>query len=187
MRLVEQAHKALEPVLESGDIAIDATVGNGYDTTFLAQQVGPSGHVYGFDIQPLALEVAAMVLKTRKCDTWCSLALASHENMLDLIPRDHLGKVAAAMFNLGYLPHGDKALVTQPDSTARALHACLSLLKSGGVISILSYRGHPGGMDEFKRVQSWIHTHHKEVSILKQQDSNHPESTGPFLWLLQKK
>lgn len=186
MRLVEQAHEALRAFLKAGDIVIDATVGNGYDTTFLAQQVGPSGSVYGFDIQPLALEVAGMVLKTRKCDAWCFLKLASHENMLELIPKKHQGKIAAAMFNLGYLPHGDKALVTQPESTARALDACLQLLKNEGVISILSYRGHPGGMDEFKRVQTWIGTHEDEVRILIQQNSKHPESVGPFLWLLQK-
>lgn len=36
-------------------IVVDATCGNGNDTLFLAEQV-PEGHVYGFDIQDLALE-----------------------------------------------------------------------------------------------------------------------------------
>lgn len=185
MRLVEQAHEELKAFLNSGDIAVDATVGNGYDTTFLAQEVGPSGHVYGFDIQPMALEVATMVLKTRKCADWCTLELSSHERMLESLSQLQ-GKIAVIMFNLGYLPHGDKALVTKPASTLLALNAGLQLLKSDGVISILSYRGHIGGPEEFATVQSWIKDT-KTIKVLLEQDSAHPESSGPFLWLLQKR
>lgn len=187
MRLVEQAQEELKAFLNPGDITIDATVGNGYDTTFLAQQVGPTGHVYGFDIQPLALEVATVVLKTRKCLPWCKLMQASHEEMLQHLPPELHGRVSAMMFNLGYLPHGDKTLVTKPESTFAALQASLKLLKPGGMISILSYRGHPGGLEEFEKVQYWISTRKGDVCILKQQDSDHPGSIGPFLWLLQKR
>ncbi len=37
-----------------GDIVIDATMGNGHDTQFLAELVGENGHVYAFDIQESA-------------------------------------------------------------------------------------------------------------------------------------
>ncbi len=42
-----------------GDKAIDACCGNGNDTVLLAELVGPTGHVWGFDIQALAIENTA--------------------------------------------------------------------------------------------------------------------------------
>ena len=56
--LVQEAHKLVAANLTPGGIAIDATVGNGHDTVFLAEQVGSGGKVYGFDIQQTALESA---------------------------------------------------------------------------------------------------------------------------------
>ncbi len=41
--------------MEPGDFVIDATMGNGHDTAFLAELVGPSGEVFAFDIQKEAL------------------------------------------------------------------------------------------------------------------------------------
>ena len=40
---------------KEGDYVVDATIGNGYDTLFLAKLVKESGHVFGFDIQEQAL------------------------------------------------------------------------------------------------------------------------------------
>ena len=56
MRVTEKAHAELDKILQCGDFAIDATLGNGYDTQFLAQKVGTSGHVYAFDIQKQSIE-----------------------------------------------------------------------------------------------------------------------------------
>ena len=55
MRLTEAAHRILFPRMTPGDRAVDATVGNGHDTVFLARAVGEHGKVYGFDIQSGAL------------------------------------------------------------------------------------------------------------------------------------
>ena len=54
--LVSVAHNLIRDKLRPGDIAIDATVGNGHDTVFLVEQVSPSGKVYGFDIQQAAID-----------------------------------------------------------------------------------------------------------------------------------
>ena len=40
------SHQLLKEVLQPGDLAVDATMGNGHDTLFLAQLVGRTGHVY---------------------------------------------------------------------------------------------------------------------------------------------
>ena len=48
-------------------------------------------------------------------------------------------------FNLGYLPGGDKTIITVPKTTELALQAASSIVSSGGLISVLVYIGHPGG------------------------------------------
>jgi len=187
MRLVDIAHQWIQPYLSEGCIAIDGTVGNGYDTSFLAEGVGRSGTVYGFDLQAMAIEVATMVLKTKRCFPQCRLIQAGHETMVEHLPNKVMGQISVIMFNLGYLPHGDKTVITQPGSTVKALDQCLQFLKPEGVISILSYRGHDGGLAEFQAVRTWIDDNEPSVSVLRVQDSEHPGSTGPFLWMLQKR
>ena len=44
-----------------GDYAVDATLGNGHDTCFLAEIVGDSGKVFGFDIQKKRLKAQQLV------------------------------------------------------------------------------------------------------------------------------
>lgn len=63
-RILPYARQLLEKAVSPGDIVIDATLGNGHDTVFLADLVGPNGRVYGFDIQ----EEAVLNTKTRLAD-----------------------------------------------------------------------------------------------------------------------
>ena len=50
------AHRFVKSVVQEGDCCVDATVGNGYDTEFLAKLVGETGKVLGFDVQKQAIE-----------------------------------------------------------------------------------------------------------------------------------
>ncbi len=50
MSVLSFAHKLISERLTLGDRAIDATVGTGADTLFLAKATGARGEVYGFDI-----------------------------------------------------------------------------------------------------------------------------------------
>ena len=61
--IVHWSHVAIAEVMESGDLAVDLTAGNGNDTLFLARMVGPTGTVVAFDIQPQALETARTLLE----------------------------------------------------------------------------------------------------------------------------
>ena len=45
------AARYMEDILREGDVAVDATMGNGGDTAFLCKLVGKTGHVYAFDVQ----------------------------------------------------------------------------------------------------------------------------------------
>jgi 16S rRNA C1402 N4-methylase RsmH len=124
--LVNVAHNHIREVLRPGDIAIDATVGNGHDTLFLVGQVNPSGRVFGFDIQQAAIDSTWLKAKAQGDGSPSSeiltLMQASHADMDDKIPRQYHGNISAVMFNLGYLPGGDKRIITRTDSTLTALN-----------------------------------------------------------------
>ena len=53
--------------LKEGDVAVDFTMGNGHDTEFLSKTVGPTGHVFAFDVQEMALASTSEHLKETGC------------------------------------------------------------------------------------------------------------------------
>ena len=150
------AHQLVKERLHPGDRAIDATVGNGNDTLFLAEQAGRQGLVYGFDIQQGALDRTRerFTRSGRSMDN-VQLILDSHARMAEHIaPVDH-GRIAAAMFNLGYLPGADTSIITTAASTIPALNAALALLRPRGILTIVLYPGHEGGNAEASAVEAW--------------------------------
>lgn len=149
---VKFVHSVLQNTVRPGDIAIDATMGNGHDTLFLANLVGETGHVHAFDILEQALEKTSARLQ----DAGVSHAVlhhAGHETMRDHLPVESHGQVAAAMFNLGYLPGSDKTTITCGETSCRAMDAAFSLLRPGGIISMVLYVGHEGGPEEAQAVE----------------------------------
>ena len=172
--LTQLAHELLAEHLQPGDIAIDATAGNGHDTLFLARRVGPTGEVHAYDIQAEALQETRRRVQEAGCDAWVRLHPGSHAQLLPTLQADCRGRVAAVVFNLGYLPGGDRHTTTQNDSTLAALEQALALLRPGGALSVLAYRGHPGGRDEARAVADWCD---------RQADLEHQvhESPGPVL------
>ena len=116
------ASQCLREALRPGDHAVDATMGNGQDTLLLAQLVGPTGRVDAFDIQPSALVKTRERLEEADCMAQARLHLAGHETMADAVR----GPVQAVVFNLGWLPGGDKEITTRVETTRRALEASLA-------------------------------------------------------------
>ncbi|WP_031432723.1 class I SAM-dependent methyltransferase [Methylomarinum vadi] len=154
--LPETAHRLIEKRLRNGDIAIDATLGNGHDTLFLARHVGTEGHVYGFDIQSHALDSTRARLTQARLIANVTLFHASHADMVSFIPPEQQGRIQAVMFNLGYLPGSDKTVITRAESTLTALGAACEALAPAGVMTILAYPGHAGGDLETEQVQQWL-------------------------------
>lgn len=147
MPLTEIAHQKIRSVIRPGDVAIDATVGNGHDTLFLATCVGPEGCVYGFDVQPEALSATLQRVNSAGLHN-VHLIHRSHAELLSALPERLLASVRVVMLNLGYLPGGNKKVTTQAESTTAAIQAGLSLLNAGGIMTILAYVGHAGGSEE---------------------------------------
>ena len=147
-RLTIAASSWLEEALFEGAFAVDCTVGNGYDTVFLAHRVGPTGKVIGFDVQKAAIGSAREVLKFVGSIDRVTLILDSHSNMEKYLSAGM--KIHGAMFNLGYLPRGDHEIITRPETTIPAIRIVLARLAPGGRLTVLAYRGHPGGVVEYE-------------------------------------
>ncbi len=143
-KITELAHLFLRLNVKEGDRVIDATAGNGVDTLFLADLVGKSGHVYAFDIQRDALSITGNKLIENGIGDRVTLIHDNHEK-LGLYVKD---QVAAVIFNLGFLPGGDKAKTTKSETTLNSLSKALPLLKGGGLAVLVLYPGHGEGKTE---------------------------------------
>ncbi len=175
------AQQRLAAVIKPGDAVVDATVGNGHDTLFLARQVGATGQVWGFDVQARALAATRELLQTHGLAASVRLLNTGHQDLARSLPASLDGRLAAVMFNLGYLPGSDKRITTQPVTTIAALDASLGWLRPGGVISLLVYRGHHGGQHEADAVLAWLQAH----TAAGMQVETIP-SPGPVLYLAGK-
>lgn len=153
--ITQAVHTHLASIIQEGDRVIDATVGNGHDTLFLARIIGNDGHLYGFDIQEQAIINSLENLAAHQLASRATLLQKSHEFMDDYIPSREHGRIKSIVFNLGYLPGSDKSITTRPESTLSALDVALNLLSKDGIISILAYTGHPGGANECNAVKRW--------------------------------
>ena len=182
--LSQQAHEILEKFLNKKDIVIDATCGNGYDSLFLSRQVSSLGRVYSFDVQQRAIEATFQRLQRENAIAPLTLTLAGHERMLDYIVKEDYGQIKAVMFNLGYLPHSDKHIMTTPKTTLAALKHAQSILAPSAIMTILVYSGHEGGSDECQTVQTWCAKLSDEfdVEILH---SIRPNMTTPQLFVVR--
>jgi Putative rRNA methylase len=184
--LLQHAHLILESHLNNGDIAIDATAGNGHDSLFLVQQVQPEGLVYCFDIQPAAIQSTHNRLCAADLRQFALLNQHSHAQMSEDIAPEHHGNIKAIMFNLGYLPHGDKSIITQADSTLQALNSALDLLAQNGILTILAYPGHQGGECETLQVTNWCYQLNPENFSVQLINSAEHKDSAPRLFVLQK-
>ncbi len=186
MRLTEKVHHILTNHLKEGDRAIDATAGNGYDTLFLAEQVGPSGKVIAIDIQDCAIRSTREKLESAGLIDRVRLVTDDHAVALKKLTASNRGKVAAITFNLGYLPGSDKSIQTRAESTEEPLAASIQLLTPGGYLCVTAYRGHSGGTSEAEAVEAFMRKSQKEGNAV---DCYEPESSNspPVLWVLRKR
>jgi len=188
MRLTEQVHSQLTALLRPGDRVIDATAGNGHDTLALAERVGPSGKVIAIDRQPAAIEATRVRLTAADCLNQCTFIEGDHADILNTLIPGFKTCVAAIIFNLGYLPGGEKNIITSPATTLPALDAARLLIRPGGLLLVTAYRGHPGGMEEATQVASWMQSQHSsEWSIESRETTTRAaKRIPPILWIARK-
>lgn len=193
-RIVSWSHQLLCEVLEHGDLAVDLTAGTGQDTLVLAEAVGTEGQVVAFDLQAEALEQTTLrlqqhdfIVKSVADDTEVTRAFgvylvhACHSSINKIITHP----VKAIIANLGYLPGGDKALITRPDSTLSALNQSLELLSAGGRLAVTVYPSHQGGEEEGQAVDRFFNNLPREKWLaLSMRVANRDEA--PYLLVAER-
>ena len=179
---VALTHFFLRERVRPGDRVVDATCGNGKDTLLLAELVGPAGRVWGFDIQEEAIVRTGKLLAETGHAARVTLVHAGHERLAEVVA----GPLRAVVFNLGYLPGGDPAVVTDPANTRAALEQAAALLAPGGQILIALYTGHPGGKEEEEALLRWAaELPPLTFNVWQQRQLNRPP-TAPYLILVEK-
>lgn len=181
-RVIQYAQTLLKMSVSEGDIAVDATAGNGYDTLFLANLVGDDGYVYAFDVQKEAVDATLHRLLDNALEHRAIVLKDGHENVEKYVHKP----VAAAIFNLGYLPGSNHEIVTQPNTTIQAIESLLKLLKIGGIIVLVVYHGHEGGKEERDEVIQFVsELPQKHVHVLRYEFINQ-KNDPPFIIALEK-
>lgn len=185
--VLDFAHALAADAVSAGDVAVDATVGNGHDTAFLAEQVGASGRVFGVDVQTEAIRQTRSRLDAAGCGEWVTLIPGSHDALAAHVPEAHHGAVSAVTFNLGYLPGADHDVITRPETTIPALDAAVALLRPGGVVTVVVYTGHDGGPRESDAVRAWAETRpQSDLQVLIYRFLNQ-RNAPPYLIAVEKR
>lgn len=179
------SHDLIKQTVSEGDYAIDATLGNGHDTLFLAELVGATGKVFGFDIQKEAIESSKERLEQHNLLQQVEFIHAGHEQMASYFPEDQQASVV--MFNLGYLPKGDKNIVTKAETTVAAIKQALSLIKKDGFVSIMVYYGHPGTNGEKEAVDELVRAIPQENYEVLSYKFVNQINNPPYLYLIKRK
>lgn len=142
LELLAFSKQFIKEHINEDSVVADFTMGNGHDTQWLCSLV-PQGHVYAFDVQEKAVDNTRARLEECGYDNY-ELFLDSHANCESYIKCE----IDAGMFNLGWLPGGDKSIHTLRESTIPAVMSAIKLLKKGGLITINVYPGHAEGKCE---------------------------------------
>lgn len=194
LKQLEMAHWMLKDIIKTNDVVVDATMGNGYDTQFLAEL---GANVYAFDVQEEALnatekrlddagiknQIFEKNLSKLLTEPSVNLVLSGHEKLSEYVKEP----IKAAIFNLGYLPKTDKSVVTKADTTLTALDALTNQLVVGGRIAIMIYYGHEGGMEEKNAIIKWTSSlPQKDWEVTSYAPLNQIH-TPPILVLIEKR
>ena len=168
-----------ENYITETSVAVDATCGRGNDTLWLAKRCRK---VYAFDIQEEAVESTRILLET--AGETAEIICASHKEMRNYVSESP----DIIVYNLGYLPGGDKNITTDAEETLMALGHSLEILAVNGVLSVTMYPGHPQGAIEQELILVWA----KELDKSKfhcvfANMLNQSLAAPQILWITKKK
>lgn len=171
--LLHLNHTLIKSLIQKDDVVVDMTCGNGHDTEFLASL---ANLVYTFDIQLSALD------KTKE-------KLAHYENIQYIHDSfEHVSKYVdfanVYVFNLGYLPGGDKTITTKKEITLKTIQSLHQNIQLGSHIIIMAYIGHDEGHQEYMMLHDYLKAQ-KDYQIYETKALHH--ILAPILLWIQKK
>lgn len=180
---IDLAHLYWAKILQKGDWAIDATCGNGNDTLKIA--LFEKGPVIALDIQEEAIANTRTLLQAHLPSDALPCVHLFQQSHAEFPQLAYEHPIRLIVYNLGYLPKGNKQLTTLTESTLESLDKALELVMPGGAISITCYPGHEEGEREEQAlikkislisVKKWNVCHHTFLNRTK----------SPSLILIQK-
>ena len=169
------SHHIIKDFVSNKEIAIDATLGNGYDSDFLSEIFTK---VYSFDIQEDA------------CNRYKSKNIHNVEVIND---SHHLFKnyinenVDCIMYNLGFLPGGNKEITTLHTTSLESIQVGLDILNSGGIMSICIYRGHNEGKIEETCILEFLRKLPKNKFGVMSHSYLNRQEISPLMVIIEKK
>lgn len=179
---IEIAKRIMSYYVSEGDTVVDCTVGQGNDTLFLAKLVGTAGKVYGFDIQSIAIDWTKNKLIEENLTENIILINDGHENIDKYIDE----KIDFIIYNLGYLPRGNKEIKTNAVTTLKSVEKSLNLLNNNGLLLITCYTGHEGGLLEKETVEIFFkNLNQKKYNVLEFNFINQ-KNNPPILYGIEK-
>ena len=104
----------------------------------------------------------------------------SHDK-IDIVLNKYKNNIKLILFNLGYLPCGDKFITTNHETTLNAIKSSLDMLKNDGLILVVFYP-HPEGKLEAKVVLDYLNNYNLNYKIYK----NTPNEDAPYLVVISK-
>jgi methylase of polypeptide subunit release factors len=176
-KITDISHLLLKNHISIGDLVIDATCGNGFDTLFLASLVGSTGIVHAYDIQEQAINNAKNITKEYNNIIFHH---ESHENI-------DLENIKAVIFNLGYLPKGDKSITTTYESTKKIITKLVNSFDKNKkmLILIVVYVGHNEGEKESNWLEEFTSSLDTTYMCCKYQPIN--QHNSPYIITIEKK
>ena len=171
---------------------LDATLGQGKDTLYLAQlsfdtsiSVDQDRKLFGVDIQDQSLEATRLLLQNE--------LTASQLQSITLIKSCHsdldlstMTPLTLIVYNLGYLPCGDKSITTQSATTIKSLQHALDTVSDEGMITITCYPGHEEGKNELAMLRDFLWELPKKKWSVTHLQFAKENSSAPTLWVIQK-
>lgn len=159
-------------------VAADMTVGAGNDSLYILENTKVE-RLYGFDIQKEA-EIKAKKLIGE--DLRFIFNLASHDQIENYVKEN----LDLAIYNLGYLPGGNKEITTKYQTTIKSLEKTLDLLNKDGIVILTIYPGHPAGKVESEELEKFLaKIDPKKYAVMKLSYQNRPKNP-PYIIVIQK-
>jgi hypothetical protein len=184
LNAVEFSHFLIEKYADKNGVLIDATAGNGKDTKFLAEFAGDSSRVLAFDIQAEAAARTETLIKNSALEERVEIYNDSHANLDKYLSEN---EISAVIYNLGYLPGGNKEITTEAETTIKALEKNLVFLKKYGIIILVIYTGHPGGKEEKEAVFKFAEgLDHKKYNVMHYEFINQAKNPPEVLAVIKR-
>ena len=178
LKTTDIVHLFIEKHVNKGDLVVDATCGNGNDTLFLANLVGNAGKVIAYDIQEVAINHAKELTKDF---TNIEFHQESHEFI-------NVTNASCVLFNLGYLPTGNKEITTKASSTISAINNLINQFDSNKnmAIYVVIYPGHEEGSKESVLIQEELQKlDNKKYLVTKIEPFN--QNNAPYIMIINLK